>query len=244
MTVDGLMSAAPPGWSFRYWPGMIAVPTRNPSRSRRGGSLDVAGSIEVENERLTERPKSSWKKARLLRVALLLGRTAGERREATSRCGPWFTLWRPTHLRSRSRHGGSCSPPLLSTTSEPPPKSSASTSMDGAWRTLFRSLKTGYKTRFRLSRTADRLQRAIAINAVIAWRTMIMTLLGRQVPECEAELMFTDHEFAFPSDYAAQAGLDPPESLGRSVQRVAHLRNCASLDFVHADGTSGQEVAP
>jgi len=30
---------------------------------------------------------------------------------------------------------------------------------------------------------ADRLKRAIAIRRVIAWRVMLMTLLGREVPE-------------------------------------------------------------
>ena len=50
-----------------------------------------------------------------------------------------------------------------------------------------------------------------------------MTLLERQVPECEAELMFTDHELAFLRDYAAQAGLALPDDLGKSVQPVAHL---------------------
>jgi hypothetical protein len=32
--------------------------------------------------------------------------------------------------------------------------------------------------------TAERLRRAIAINLVIAWRIMLMTLLGRETPPC------------------------------------------------------------
>jgi hypothetical protein len=31
--------------------------------------------------------------------------------------------------------------------------------------------------------TAERIRRAIAINLVIAWRIMLMTLLGRETPE-------------------------------------------------------------
>ena len=88
---------------------------------------------------------------------------------------------------------------------------------------FFRGVKSGCKTEFLLFRTADRLQRAIPINAVIAWRIMVIALLGRQVPECEAELMFTDHELAFLREYAAQAGLALPDNLGKSVQLVAHL---------------------
>ena len=52
-------------------------------------------------------------------------------------------------------------------------------------------LKSGCRTEFLLFRTADRLQRAVAINAVIAWRIMAMTLLGRQVPDCGPELILT-----------------------------------------------------
>jgi len=40
----------------------------------------------------------------------------------------------------------------------------------------------------------DRLERSIAINLVIAWRVMVMTLLGREVPELPAEVMFTEIE--------------------------------------------------
>ena len=36
-------------------------------------------------------------------------------------------------------------------------------------------------------RSAERLSRAIAINLVIAWRIMLMTLLGRETPELPAE---------------------------------------------------------
>ena len=44
---------------------------------------------------------------------------------------------------------------------------------------FFRVLKSGCRVEFLLFRTAERLRRAIAINAVIVWRIMMMTLLGR-----------------------------------------------------------------
>ena len=93
------------------------------------------------------------------------------------------------------------------------------------WRVedFFRVLKSGCRVEFLLFRTADRLQRAIAINAVIAWRIMVMTLLGRQVPACEPDLMFADHELDFLRDYALEQGLAPPQRLGDAVQLVAHL---------------------
>ena len=88
---------------------------------------------------------------------------------------------------------------------------------------FFRVLKSGCRVEFLLFRTADRLQRAIAINAVIAWRIMVMTLLGRQVPDCEPQLMFTDGELGFLRDYANRYRLEPPKQLGDAVRLVAHL---------------------
>ena len=194
-------------------------------------SQPVAGSIEVEIEGLTERPKSSRKKARPARKKRLAHcalRFCGVELPATG------TKSEPVSL--SAVHIVETNPPadekpvqwfLLTSVAVNDAKTAAE--IVGyylqRWRIedFFRVLKSGCKTEFLLFRTADRLQRAIAINAVIAWRIMVMTLLGRQVPECEAELMFTDHELAFLSDYAAQQGLEPPENLGRSVQLVAHL---------------------
>ncbi len=52
---------------------------------------------------------------------------------------------------------------------------------------------------------------------------MVMTLLGRQVPDCEPELMFTDHELAFLRDYAQDHAMRLPDRLGDAVRLVAHL---------------------
>ena len=88
---------------------------------------------------------------------------------------------------------------------------------------FFRVLKSGCRIEFLLFRTAERLQRAITINAVIAWRIMVMTLLGRQAPDCEPQLMFADHELDFLRDYALENDLATPDRLGDAVRIVAHL---------------------
>ena len=88
---------------------------------------------------------------------------------------------------------------------------------------FFRVLKSGCRSEFLLFRTAERLQRAVAINAVIAWRIMVMTLLGRQVPQCEPTLMFTDDELDFLRDYAQEQDMPAPVQLGDAVRLVAHL---------------------
>ena len=48
-----------------------------------------------------------------------------------------------------------------------------------------------------------------------------MTLLGRDVPESPAELIFNDHEISFLEDYAATFHLQPPEDLAAAVLLVA-----------------------
>ena len=50
--------------------------------------------------------------------------------------------------------------------------------------------------------TAERLRRAIAINLVIAWRIMLMTLLGRDTPELPVEVLFSDLEIEVLEAYA------------------------------------------
>ena len=63
------------------------------------------------------------------------------------------------------------------------------------WR---RVLKPGYIAH----ETAERVRRAIAINLVIAWRIMLMTLLGREVPGLPAEVLFSDVELRTLRAYA------------------------------------------
>ena len=65
-----------------------------------------------------------------------------------------------------------------------------------------RVLKSGCCVEDAAHKTAERLKRAIAINLVIAWRIMLMTLLGRETPELPAEVLFTDVEIEVLNAYA------------------------------------------
>ncbi len=47
-----------------------------------------------------------------------------------------------------------------------------------------------------------------------AWRIMVMILLGRQVPDGEPELMFTDQEPSFLRDCAAEKRRRRPTASG------------------------------
>jgi hypothetical protein len=65
-----------------------------------------------------------------------------------------------------------------------------------------RVLKSGCGVEKLLHKTAARLKRAVAINTVIAWRIMLMTLLGRETPSLPAEIMFSDLETKVLNAYA------------------------------------------
>jgi hypothetical protein len=86
-----------------------------------------------------------------------------------------------------------------------------------------RVLKSGCRIEDIAHETAERLRRAIAINLVIAWRIMLMTLLGRETPELPAEVLFSDIELRTLKAYAKKRGLTPPVLLGEAVRLVAKI---------------------
>jgi hypothetical protein len=86
-----------------------------------------------------------------------------------------------------------------------------------------RVLKSGCRIESIAHETAERLRRAIAINLVIAWRIMLMTLLGRETPELPAEVLFSDIELRTLRAYAKKKRLKSPTLLGEAVRLVAKI---------------------
>ncbi len=86
-----------------------------------------------------------------------------------------------------------------------------------------RVLKSGCRIEDLGHATAERLRRAIAINMVIAWRIMLMTLLGRETPELPAEVLFSDIELRTLHAYAKKKRLKTPDLLGEAVTLVAKI---------------------
>ena len=86
-----------------------------------------------------------------------------------------------------------------------------------------RVLKSGCRIEDLAHHSAERLERAIAINLVIAWRIMLMTLLGRACPELPAEALLSDIEVTVLSAFAKQNRIKPPANLGDAVRLVARL---------------------
>ncbi|MDQ6999126.1 MAG: IS4 family transposase [Mariprofundus sp.] len=86
-----------------------------------------------------------------------------------------------------------------------------------------RVLKSGCKIEELAYKTAERLKRGIAINIVIAWRIMLMTLLGRESPELPAEVLFSDLEIKVLKAYAIKKKELLPLMLGNACQIVASM---------------------
>ena len=195
----------------------------------RAGAAD--GHVEIEIDRLSARRKSSGTQARPART----GRVArAEVRHRQVVAPPTIAGAEPVAL--STVHVCETAPPP----GEPAVEWFLLTSLDvdstetavavigyylRRWRIedLFRVLKSGCRVEHLAFHTADRLQRAVTINTVIAWRLMVMTLLGRDLPGCDAQLLFTDIELRFLTDYAEELGLSPPDHLAAAVLLLAIL---------------------
>jgi hypothetical protein len=87
-----------------------------------------------------------------------------------------------------------------------------------------RVLKSGCAIEDLRNETADHLKRAVAIYLVIAWRIMLMTLLGREAPELPPDVLFSDLEIEVLTAYAkTRRDVRPPTTLGTAVMLVGRM---------------------
>lgn len=87
-----------------------------------------------------------------------------------------------------------------------------------------RVLKTGCRIQSLQHQSANRLKRALCLHLVIAWRIMLMTLLGRQSSELPAKILFTDIEINVLTAYAKKkAPALVPTRLNDAVRLVSRL---------------------
>jgi hypothetical protein len=175
----------------------------------------ILGRVEITVPRQSERPKKSKQKARAkrderkavleLRALPIQIRPSGAYVEKQP-----IDIW-VVHV--REQHPPANDSPvewfLLTTI--------AVTSFDDAYRCLrwyklrwriedwHRVLKSGCRVEDLAHETAERLRRAIAINMVIAWRIMLMTLLGRETPNLPAEILFSNLELRVLAAYAKKS---------------------------------------
>ena len=86
-----------------------------------------------------------------------------------------------------------------------------------------RVLKSGCRVEQVTHRTAERIRRTIAINMVVAWRIMLMTLMGREAPDLPPDVLFSDIELRVLRTYAKKKQLKPPSTLRDAVRLVARI---------------------
>ena len=84
-----------------------------------------------------------------------------------------------------------------------------------------RILKSGCKVECLGHRTGERIEQAVTIKAVIAWRLAALTLPGRETPELPAAVFFTEMQMRVLRHFASRRGLDPPGNLGLAVRAMA-----------------------
>ncbi len=139
-------------------------------------------------------------------------------RSATSRALPLTAV----HLRETATPPDGCDPLewLLLTTLTVRNAAEAKTVLNSyrlRWRIedWHRILKSGCKAKFLNLQTAERLERAIAIKGVIAWRLHAMVLLGRETPDLPADMLFSELEIQVLRDVARKRKRPQPEDLGQ-----------------------------
>ena len=86
-----------------------------------------------------------------------------------------------------------------------------------------RILKSGCKVEYLGHRTGERIERAVTIKAVIAWRLAALTLLGRETPELPATVFFTQIQLRVLRHFASRRRLAEPANLGLAVRAMAIL---------------------
>ncbi len=89
-----------------------------------------------------------------------------------------------------------------------------------------RVLKSGCKVQEHQHQTVDRLKRVIAIDAVLAWRIQLMTLLSREVPDLPCTVFFDEWEVTVLEALEEQrrkAPLESPLTLVEAITSMARL---------------------
>lgn len=86
-----------------------------------------------------------------------------------------------------------------------------------------RILKSGCKVEYLGHRSGERIERAVTIKAVIAWRLAALTLLGRETPELPATVFFTQIQLRVLRHFTSKRRLSEPDNLGSAVLAMAIL---------------------
>ena len=88
-----------------------------------------------------------------------------------------------------------------------------------------RTIKSGCRVEERQLRSVERLENSLAIDLVVAWRILHMTMLGREAPELDCSVIFQEHEWKALHCYVHRTRTPPhqPPTLGQVIRQVAKL---------------------
>lgn len=86
-------------------------------------------------------------------------------------------------------------------------------------------LKSGCKIEKHQLKTADRLKSCLAIDSIVAWRIMFLTMLGRALPDLPCTVILKDHEWKSLYCFVHQTQQSPkkPLSLSSAIRLIARL---------------------
>jgi len=91
--------------------------------------------------------------------------------------------------------------------------------------TFHRVLKSGCKIEKRQLQTAERLRSCLVLDSIVAWRILLLTMLGRQTPDLPCDVVFEEYEWKALYCYVHKT-TEPPEkppSISEAVQLVARV---------------------
>ena len=74
-------------------------------------------------------------------------------------------------------------------------------------------------------KTADRLRCCLAIDSIVAWRIMFLTMVGRAVPDLPCTVILKDHEWKSLYCFVHKTQYPPktPPSLQEAIRLIARL---------------------
>jgi hypothetical protein len=90
---------------------------------------------------------------------------------------------------------------------------------------FFRVLKSGCRVEERQLETAERLIRCLALDCIVAWRILYLTILAREVPDAPCTIAFEDHEWKGVWSFVHRSAKvpDKPPPLRDIVRMVGRL---------------------
>lgn len=91
--------------------------------------------------------------------------------------------------------------------------------------TFHKILKSGCNIEKRQLETAERLRRCLAIDSIVAWRIMFLTMVGRAVPNLPCTVVLKDHEWKSLYCFVHETKQPPanPPTLEETVRLIARL---------------------